>query len=188
MDGNIFDKIEESSKRLSRLGEAPRVAVVLGSGLGAFAETLESASILKYPKIPHFPDVHVVGHAGQLVVGNLPKSGTRVAALAVRVHLYEGHSVASVVHPIRTLAHWGVKGVILTNAAGGINRDFAVGDLMVIEDHINLTGKNPLIGPNEERIGTRFPDMSNAYLGEFRNATLRKASPVPWPRRASRDS
>ena len=106
-------------------------------------------------------------------MGTLPNSNVRVAALAGRVHLYEGHPVSSVVHPIRSLAMWGVKGVILTNAAGGINADFAVGDLMLINDHINLSGTNPLLGYNDDRIGTRFPDMSTAYHPAF-NARIAK--------------
>ena len=173
MDDKIYQRITEATRALADIGDPPTVAVILGSGLGAFADTLKNRTVLKYGDIPHFPDVHVVGHSGQLVVGTLPNSNVRVAALAGRVHLYEGHPVSSVVHPIRSLAMWGVKGVILTNAAGGINADFAVGDLMLINDHINLSGTNPLLGYNDDRIGTRFPDMSTAYHPAF-NARIAK--------------
>ena len=176
MDTQIYQKMTESADVLADLGEAPSVAVILGSGLGAFADTLKDRTVLEYGKIPHFPEVHVVGHSGKLVVGTLPDSTVRVAALAGRVHLYEGHPVSSVVHPIRTLAMWGVKGVVLTNAAGGINPDFMVGDLMLINDHINLSGTNPLLGYNDGRIGTRFPDMSTAYHPEFNDQMRQWAS------------
>ena len=169
MDREFYQQIEEAGSYLKSVATPPPVAVILGSGLGAFADILESPVVIPYGQIPHFPDVHVVGHSGQLVIGTLPGSETRVAALAGRVHLYEGHAVSKVVHPIRTLAHWGVKSVILTNAAGGINPAFQVGDLMLISDHINLSGTNPLLGPNDDRLGTRFPDMSTAYNPEFGN-------------------
>ena len=128
MNDNTFAQIEQSVAHLREISEPPTIAVILGSGLGAFAEVLEDPIQVGYATIPHFPDVHVVGHSGQLVIGNLPNTNVRVAALAGRVHLYEGHSVDRVVHPIRTLANWGVKGALLTNAAGGINGDFNVGD------------------------------------------------------------
>lgn len=167
MNDNTFDEIQQAAQHLKSIGEPPSVAVILGSGLGAFADILLDPIKVSYGTIPFFPDVHVVGHSGQLVIGTLPNSNVRVAALAGRVHLYEGHDVNRVVHPIRTLAQWGVKGALLTNAAGGINPDFNVGDLMLINDHINLSGTNPLLGPNDDRIGTRFPDMSTAYNPEF---------------------
>jgi purine-nucleoside phosphorylase len=167
MNDNTFNQIEQAAEYLKSISAPPNIAVILGSGLGAFAEVLEDSIQVSYGTIPHFPDVHVVGHSGQLVIGNLPNTNVRVAALAGRVHLYEGHNVARVVHPIRTLANWGVKGALLTNAAGGINADFNVGDLMLINDHINLSGTNPLLGPNDDRIGTRFPDMSTAYHAAF---------------------
>ena len=163
MNDNTFDEIEQATEHLKSISDPPTIAVILGSGLGAFADVLEDPIEIPYNTIPSFPDVLVVGHSGQLVIGNLPNTQLRVAALAGRVHLYEGHDVSQVVHPIRTLAQWGVKGALLTNAAGGINPDFNVGDLMLISDHINLSGTNPLLGPNDDRIGTRFPDMSTAY-------------------------
>jgi purine-nucleoside phosphorylase len=167
MNDNTFDEIQQAAHHLNSISEPPSVAVILGSGLGAFADILLDPIKVSYGEIPFFPDVHVVGHSGQLVIGTLPDSNVRVAALVGRVHLYEGHDVARVVHPIRTLAQWGVKGALLTNAAGGINPDFNVGDLMLISDHINLSGTNPLLGPNDDRIGTRFPDMSTAYNPQF---------------------
>ena len=167
MESGFYQQIEEAAAYLKSVTEPPSIAVILGSGLGAFANTLESAITIPYGDIPHFPDVHVVGHSGQLVIGTIPGSTTRVAALAGRVHLYEGHAVTKVVHPVRSLAKWGVKGAILTNAAGGINPSFNVGDLMLITDHLNLSGTNPLLGLNDRRLGTRFPDMSTAYNPEF---------------------
>ena len=168
MTEEIYQKIVASAQRLEAWTKAPQVGVVLGSGLGALANELERSERIQYRDIPGFPDVHVIGHSGELVVGYLPNSQIQIVALSGRVHVYEGHAPHTVVHPLRTLAHWGVKGLILTNAAGGINPEFKVGDLMLIEDHINLTGKNPLEGPNDDRLGTRFPDMTDAYDKEFR--------------------
>ncbi len=167
MNDNTFDQIQQAAQHLKSISEPPSVAVILGSGLGAFADILLDPIKVRYGDIPFFPDVHVVGHSGQMVIGTVPNSTVRVAALAGRVHLYEGHDVTRVVHPIRALAQWGVKSALLTNAAGGINPNFNVGDLMLITDHLNLSGTNPLLGPNDDRIGTRFPDMSTAYNPEF---------------------
>jgi purine-nucleoside phosphorylase len=135
--------------------------VVLGSGLGDFAETLGDAVHIPYTEIPHWPASTVVGHAGKLVVGTA--AGRRVAALSGRVHVYEGHAQDTVVFAVRVMARLGVAHLVLTNAAGGINISFGEGALMVIDDHINLTGSNPLIGANDDRFGTRFPDMSEVY-------------------------
>lgn len=142
---------------------APHAAVVLGSGLGAFADRLVDPVVIDYADIPHFPEVGVAGHAGRMVVGDLPDGGPRVAALAGRVHLYEGHPIAHVVHPVRTLAAWGVDTVVFTNAAGGMHPNLQPGTLMLITDHINLSGQNPLTGPNDDALGPRFPDLSAAY-------------------------
>ncbi|MEZ4470778.1 MAG: purine-nucleoside phosphorylase [bacterium] len=144
-------------------GPAPRVCAVLGSGLGALAERLTDPVAFSYADIPGFADVSVTGHAGQLVVGGLGDGGPRIAALAGRVHLYEGHPTARVVHAIRTMRLWGVQAALITNAAGGVNPAYRPGDLMVISDHLNLTGQNPLTGPHDARFGARFPDMSAAY-------------------------
>jgi purine-nucleoside phosphorylase len=151
-----------------RLGgrAVPSIGIILGSGLGRLAEELGGAIAIPYGEIPHFPVSTVAGHAGRLVVGML--SGTPVVALQGRFHLYEGYGPDEVVFPIRALARAGVKAFVITNAAGGVNKSFAAGDLMVISDHLNLTGQNPLAGPHDDRLGPRFPDMSEAYSIPFR--------------------
>jgi purine-nucleoside phosphorylase len=144
---------------------APRVGVVLGSGLGEFADSVEDPTVLAYADIPHFQGVSVPGHAGRLVLGKI--GPVSVAVMRGRIHYYEGHEIGDVVFPVRVLAALGVRGLLLTNAAGGINREFRPGDLMIIRDHINLTGVNPLRGANDERLGPRFPDMSALYDPAF---------------------
>lgn len=144
----------------------PRVAVVLGSGLGAFAETLQDAVVIPYGDIPDWPVSTAIGHAGKLVVGTL--DGLPVAVLAGRVHLYEGYTAQQVVYGVRTLARLGVKSLVLTNAAGGINPEFRPGRMVLLSDHINLTGINPLTGPNDDELGPRFPDMSEVYSKRYR--------------------
>jgi purine-nucleoside phosphorylase len=152
---------------------APRVGLVLGSGLGAFAERLRNRVAIPYEEIPHFPvPSGVVGHAGELVLGDVGR--TPVVVLSGRVHFYEGRPMTDVVYPARVLARLGVGAVVLTNAAGGVRRTFKPGDLMLISDHINAFGTNPLIGPNEEALGARFPDMSAVYDRKLR--TLAKAT------------
>jgi len=152
----------------------PRIALVLGSGLGAFADEFADATKIPYAKIPHFPQSTAIGHAGKLVIG---KVGTiPVAGMQGRVHLYEGYSAKEVAFPIRVFARMGVKAVILTNAAGGIKREFSQGQLVVINDHINLQGVNPLTGPNDERFGLRFHDMTAAYDKRFREMTVGEAN------------
>jgi len=148
----------------------PKIALVLGSGLGAFADEFDAAVRIPYGTIPHFPRSTAIGHPGQLVIGKV--EGVEVAGMQGRVHLYEGYSVKDVVFPIRVFARMKVKAVILTNAAGGIKKEFTQGRLVVIADHINLQGANPLSGPNDERFGPRFPDMSAAYDKRFRELTL----------------
>jgi purine-nucleoside phosphorylase len=144
----------------------PRVALVLGSGLGAFADEFAGATRIPYAKIPHFPQSTAVGHAGQLVIGKV--GNVTVAGMQGRVHLYEGYSAKDVAFPIRVFARLGVKAVILTNAAGGLNAGYSQGCLVALRDHINLQATNALIGPNDERFGPRFPDMTRAYDPEFR--------------------
>jgi len=144
----------------------PRIALVLGSGLGGFADEFENAIKIPYAKIPHFPQSTAIGHAGQLVLGKI--GGIAVAGMQGRVHLYEGYSAREVAFPIRVFARMGVKALIVTNAAGGINLSYSEGALVAIRDHINLQGANPLIGPNDDRFGPRFPDMTGAYDPEFR--------------------
>lgn len=150
---------------LARTKLRPRIALVLGSGLGDFANDFANPTRIPYAKIPCFPQSTAIGHAGRLVIGNVGE--VAVAGMQGRVHLYEGYSVKEVAFPIRVFARMGVKAVILTNAAGGINRNYSQGCLVVIRDHINLQGVNPLAGPNDERFGLRFPDMSKAYDREF---------------------
>jgi purine-nucleoside phosphorylase len=153
----------------------PAVGLVLGSGLGAFAQRLKNRVAVAYEDIPHFPvPSGVVGHAGELVLGDVDR--TPVVVLSGRVHFYEGRPMTDVVFPARVLARLGVGAVILTNAAGGVRRTFKPGDLMLMTDHINAFGTNPLVGPNEDSIGTRFPDMSAVYdpaLRKLAKATAR---------------
>jgi len=150
----------------SRLTKNPRVAVVLGSGLGAFADTLDNATVIPYADIPGWPRATAVGHAGKLVFGDV--SGQHVAVLAGRAHLYEGYTAEQAVFGIRALGKLGITSIILTNAAGGINPKFGAGQLVLISDHINLLGQSPLTGPNDDSLGPRFPDMSEAYSQKYR--------------------
>lgn len=154
----------------SRTTLRPQIALVLGSGLGAFAGEFAGATKIPYAEIPYFPRSTAIGHAGQLVVGKV--GAISVAGMQGRVHLYEGYSAKDVVFPIRVFARMGVKAVILTNAAGGIKREFTQGRLVVISDHINLQGVNPLTGPNDERFGLRFHDMTEAYDKKFREMAV----------------
>jgi purine-nucleoside phosphorylase len=158
----MYERVAEAAAAIrTSNGTPPEAAIVLGSGLGDFADTLLDAVTTSYRKIPHWPDSRVVGHSGRLVTGRV--AGKRVAALAGRAHFYEGHPLDAVVFATRVMGLLGVKQIILTNAAGGINTGFAQGALMIIDDHINLLGTNPLMGPNDERLGPRFPDMSEVY-------------------------
>lgn len=143
----------------------PRAGLILGSGLGDLAEEIEDAVKLKYEDIPHFPVSTVPGHAGQLVIGQL--RGQPVVAMQGRFHFYEGYSMQEVTFPVRVMKGLGVDTLVVTNACGGMNSRFQPGDLMIIEDHLNMTGANPLIGPNDETLGPRFPDMSRAYSPEL---------------------
>jgi purine-nucleoside phosphorylase len=151
---------------LSKSKLRPKIALVLGSGLGAFADEFEAATKIPYGKIPHFPRSTAIGHAGQLVLGTV--GGIAVAGMQGRVHLYEGYSAKQVAFPVRVFARMGVKALIVTNAAGGINLNYCEGALVALRDHINLQGANPLIGVNDDRFGPRFPDMTRAYDPEFR--------------------
>jgi len=164
---DVWERVEQAAAAVrNRCGALPDVAVVLGSGLGDFADGLREAIAMPYGELPHWPATNVVGHAGRLVIGTV--AGKRVAALAGRAHLYEGHDLAAVVFATRVMGRLGVKQIILTNAAGGINVGFASGALMIIDDHINLLGSNPLTGDNDDRFGPRFPDMSEAYSSRLR--------------------
>ena len=157
-----FDQIEEAVKFIKQQSKlSPEVGVVLGSGLGEFAETVSGKSVIPYESIPHFKEPGVVGHAGRLVLGKI--EGKVIAVMQGRYHFYEGHDIAEVVFPVRVLCKMGIKKLLLTNAAGGINPMLLPGDLMIIRDHINLMGINPLKGENDGRLGPRFPDMSHVY-------------------------
>ncbi len=157
----------------------PRIALVLGSGLGAFAGQLQAPVRIPYPKIPHFPKSTAVGHAGQLILGSV--SGIPVAVMQGRVHFYEGYALKDVIFPIRVLARLGIRSLLLTNAAGGINLEFGQGALVLLRDHINLQGANPLTGPNDERFGPRFPDISPPYDPAYRRLALVAASGMNLP-------
>ncbi|HSL21898.1 MAG TPA: purine-nucleoside phosphorylase [Vicinamibacterales bacterium] len=161
-----FDRVSEAGRFLRHARVEPGIAVVLGSGLGDFAERLRDTTTIPYEEIPHWPASRVIGHAGRLIAGSL--RGRTVAALSGRVHFYEGHDLRTVTFAARVMATLGVRALILTNAAGGVNTAFAPGSLMVVDDHINLMGDNPLAGPNDERFGPRFPDMSDVYARRLR--------------------
>lgn len=162
-----FDRVESAASFLrARLSAVPATAIVLGSGLGAFADRLGHAERIGYTDIPHWPAATVVGHAGTLVCGET--GGRRVLTLAGRAHFYEGHDLRTVTFATRVLGRLGVRTLVLTNAAGGINTAFTPGTLMVIDDHINLMGSNPLVGPNDDRFGPRFPDMTAVYAPRLR--------------------
>ena len=163
-----YDKISEAAAAVKeRLGDVPAIAIVLGSGLGAFADSLRAATAISYEDIPYWPPSRVIGHAGRLVAG-ATSNGRRVLALSGRVHWYEGHALPTVTFATRVLGRLGIRTLLLTNAAGGINAGFAKGALMVIDDHINFMGVNPLVGPNDDRFGKRFPDMSDVYSRRLR--------------------
>jgi purine-nucleoside phosphorylase len=177
---DAVDRIEQTAAHIrARCGAVPDTAIVLGSGLGDFADRLIDAVTMPYGDLPHWPASTVIGHSGKLVIGNL--GARRIAALAGRAHVYEGHAQATVAFAVRVMARLGVTQVILTNAAGGINTGFAQGALMIIDDHINLLGSNPLIGPNDERLGVRFPDMSEVYSSRMRRIADEAAAAAGIP-------
>ena len=164
---------------LQRTTLRPKIGLVLGSGLGAFADSLTGATRVPYAEIPAFPQSTAIGHAGRMVIGH---AGTvPVAAMQGRVHLYEGYSPQEVTFPIRVFGRMGIRAVILTNAAGGINLNYKQGALVVIRDHINLQGANPLVGPNDDRFGVRFPDMTRAYSREYRQIAREEAAKLNIP-------
>jgi purine-nucleoside phosphorylase len=163
----IFERAEEAAGSIrERIGVSPRVAVVLGSGLGSFAKSVEHPVAIAYEKIPHFPRPTVEGHSGRLLVGTVAQ--TPVAVMQGRVHAYEGYSPEEVTFPIRVLGRLGITTLIVTNAAGGIRLDLKQGQLVLISDHINFSGRNPVSGPNDERLGPRFFDMTDAYSKRLR--------------------
>lgn len=169
-----FSRADRAAKFiLAKTKLRPKIALVLGSGLGAFADELAQSTRIPYARIPNFPRSTAIGHAGQLVIGKC--GSVAVAAMQGRAHFYEGYSLGEVIFPMRVFGRMGIRAAILTNAAGGINLGFKQGALVVLRDHINLQGANPLVGPNDERFGPRFPDMSQAYTKSYRAAALEEA-------------
>ncbi len=164
---------------LNRTALRPKIGLVLGSGLGAFADSLTGATRVPYAEIPSFPQSTAIGHAGQMVLGNA--GNVPVAAMQGRVHLYEGYSPQEVTFPIRVFRRMGIRAVVLTNAAGGINLGYSQGALVVIRDHINLQGANPLVGPNDDRFGVRFPDMTQACAKDYRQIARQEAAKLNIP-------
>lgn len=159
---DLYDKIQSASAFIgAQLGGAPEVGIILGTGLGGLTEAIDIAARLPYADIPHFPSATVKGHSGQLILGTL--GGRRVIVLAGRFHYYEGYSMEEVTFPVRVMRFLGASTLMISNAAGGMNPGFRVGDMMIIEDHINLMPEQPLRGANDERLGPRFPDMSEPY-------------------------
>ena len=179
----LLGRLDDTTRWIrGKRDSVPRVGLVLGSGLGSFAQKLRNRLAIPYEEIPHFPvPSGVVGHAGELVLGDVGR--TPVVVLSGRVHFYEGRPMTDVVYPARVLARLGVGAVILTNAAGGVRPAFKPGDLMLITDHINAFGTNPLIGPNEEAIGQRFPDMSVVYDKSLRRLAKATARELKVPLR-----
>lgn len=167
-------KIEETLKHLNdRINDfKPEIGIILGSGLGVFCDNLKGTSI-KYSDIPNFPTAGILGHKGELLYSNV--EGKNCAIMQGRFHYYEGNSMQDITFPIKVLKMAGIKTLIITNAAGGINKNFNVGDIMLINDHINFMGSNPLIGKNNEALGERFPDMSNVYDADLRKTTKKCA-------------
>jgi purine-nucleoside phosphorylase len=172
--GSVPTYLEQSADVVARRAPLrPHIAIVLGSGLGALAEEAEDAIVIPYDEVPHFPRSTAPGHAGRLVLGRL--EGKPVIMFAGRAHLYEGYDASDVVFGVRLARRLGAEALIITNAAGGVNPEWEPGTLMLIEDHINLTGRNPLVGPNDPQLGTRFPDMTAAYDPDLRGLARRVA-------------
>lgn len=164
---SLYDRVGEAADFISsRTSLRPAIAVILGSGLGGFASQLDNATAIPFAEIPHFVQATAIGHSGRLVVGTI--DGVAVAVMQGRIHAYEGYTSEEVTFPIRALGRWGIRTLILTNAAGGIRETYEQGQLVLISDHINLTGRNPVLGPNDDRFGLRFFDMSEAYSLELR--------------------
>lgn len=173
-ENDLFTRADSAAAFLqSQTGLRPTIGLVLGSGLGSFADDLRDSVKIPYPQIPAFPRSTAIGHAGQMVIG---KAGDiAVAAMQGRVHLYEGYSAQEVSFPTRVLGRLGIRTLILTNAAGGINLEYQQGALVLITDHINLQGTNPLVGQNDDRLGPRFPDMTRAYWKPYREIAMEEA-------------
>src|SRR6202795_2485696 len=182
MTPDLFTRAESAAAFvLSQTNLRPQIGLVLGSGLGAFADDLTAAVRIPYADIPTFPRSTAIGHAGQLLVGK--SGGVPIAVMQGRVHLYEGYSAAEVAFPTRVLGRMGIRALILTNAAGGINVEYGQGALVILKDHINLQGQNPLTGANDERFGPRFPDMTYTYAKRYREIALEEAKKLSIPPR-----
>jgi purine-nucleoside phosphorylase len=167
LNADDFSRAEAAAQLLlSNTSVRPRVGLVLGSGLGSFADELSQSVRIPYTTIPNFPKSTAIGHAGQMVIGFIDK--VPVVAMQGRVHLYEGYTAQQVAFPVRVFGRMGIRAIIFTNAAGGINLNYQQGALVLISDHINLQGQNPLSGPNDDRFGERFPDMTHAYSNSYR--------------------
>jgi purine-nucleoside phosphorylase len=170
----LYDQIQEAKRLIeSRWKGKPRVGIILGTGLGGLAEDIQAEAVFPYSEVPHFPQVTVASHAGRLVCGRL--AGKTVMAMEGRFHFYEGYTLKQITFPVRVMRALGCDVLVVSNACGGMNPQWAKGDLMVIEDHINLMGDNPLIGRNDERLGIRFPDMCHPYDPELIALTQRLA-------------
>lgn len=170
----MFEKFKQAASHIQSIKKTqPKVGIVLGSGLGAFVDQIKDKTIISYNDIPHFKKTTVEGHEGRLILGTI--NGVEVAVMQGRLHAYEGLPMDEVVFPVRLLAQLGIKILVLTNAAGGVNLNFRPGDLVLIKDHINLMGRNPLVGPNDNNMGPRFPDMGHAYQPEL-NQIIKKVS------------
>ncbi len=174
MSDDVYERAEQAAASIRRsIDPVPKVAVVLGSGLGPLAERLKDRVAIPYHEIPHFPEPTVTGHDGNVVVGSI--GGARVLYLQGRFHYYEGHDLSTVTFPVRVLKRLGVETLILTAATGGINPEYRPGDLLALSDHLNLLGTNPLRGPNDDRFGPRFPDMTVVYSRRLRNIAAEEA-------------
>ncbi len=178
---SIYEKIEESADFIkSKLsGRKVDAAITLGSGLGLFTDSMENKLVISYSEIPNFHATTVIGHTGEIIIGDI--SGKTILALKGRIHAYEGHSFEEVVFPTRVIKALGINTLVLTNASGGMNPKYKEGDLVLIKDHINLTGNNPLQGPNLEKLGPRFPDMSTTWTPELSEVMHKAAKAVNFP-------
>ena len=170
----FYEKVKESAQFIeSRTALRPTIGIILGSGLGSLVDIMEERTVIPYKEIPNFPQSHVAGHAGNLVIGRIGQE--IIAAMQGRFHYYEGFTMKEVTYPIYVMKLLGIENLIVTNACCGINRDFVPGDLMLLTDYINMLGNNSLIGENDERFGVRFPDMSEAYSRELMQKAERTA-------------
>lgn len=171
----MYQKLQEASQYIQGINSTrPKVGIVLGSGLGVYVDKIENQTVIPYSDIPNFPQTSVEGHDGRLILGQA--EGVDVAVFQGRFHRYEGHSLEDVVLPVRVLSMLGADHLILTNASGGINTSYVPGDLVCVTDHINMTGLNPLVGPNIAELGPRFPDMTRAYDPELQELIQKAAN------------